>query len=160
MPVKAKGTQGGARKKTQISLREAVEWYFAENYERLELDRERTRLAAEQADKVAIENAESRGDLARISVIAKEFADAIAGAQSLLLAIPTKEAPMLAPMTNANAIESRLRNAITEALQQLANYGTRGTGQRSSSRRNGDGTVRAAAATNGKRVGRGKQTPQ
>jgi phage terminase Nu1 subunit (DNA packaging protein) len=56
MPV-AKAGGKGRGKKAMYRLGECVEWYFEENFERLELDRQRTRLAAEQAQKIAIENA-------------------------------------------------------------------------------------------------------
>lgn len=148
MPVEVQGTQGRG-KKTLIKLESAVRWYFEVNYERLELDRQRAALAAEQRETAALRNAEARGDLASISALAKQFSDAVAVAQALLLSIPTKEAPALAPLTDANAIESRLRKAVHEALQQLAEYGSaRAVEDRHrSGRRNG--SVRATALGDG-----------
>lgn len=162
MPVESRGSRGGGkdRDKAKIDLKAAFTWYFETNFERFELDRQRAGLAYEQRRKAALENAEQVGDLARISVIAKEVSNAVVATQALLLAIPTKEAPMVAPMTDANAIEKRLRSAITEALQQLAAYGARGTNKRSGSHRDGDGEVRTAPIANSKRVGRGKSPPQ
>lgn len=120
---------------------------------------ERARLAREQADRAARENAERRGELAPISVMAKKFGDAVAVAQALLLAIPTREAPMLAPLTDANAIHARLTQAIYDALHELADYGERFGAGRSGSRAV-NGAVRPAARPNGKRVGRGRQEAQ
>lgn len=160
MPVIERGTQGGDHKKTTLSLRECVEWYFAENFERLELDRARTRLADEQAKKSALENAETRSDLASISVMSQSFADAVVTAQALLLAIPTKEARTLAALTDANSIEHRLRIAINDALRQLAAYGSRGKKELRGGNGASNGAVRTAADSNGKRVGRGKPATQ
>ena len=148
MPVQIMGASGRGQR-TLVSLEKAVRWYFESNHERLELDRQRAALANEQRETAALRNAEARGDLASISAIAKQFSDAVAVAQALLLAIPTKEAPALAPLTDANAIESRLRKAVHEALQQLSEYGSaRAVEDRHrSGRRNG--SVRAAALGDG-----------
>jgi phage terminase Nu1 subunit (DNA packaging protein) len=75
MPVASHGSRGGGkvRNKTQINLQPAIEWYFAENYERLELDRQKTRLTSEQADKTAFENAERSRDLVELSLVTREF---------------------------------------------------------------------------------------
>lgn len=148
MPVEVIGSQGRG-KKTAVNLKAAVRWYFETNYERLELDRERAALAREQRETAAIKNAESRGDLASITELAKQFSDAAGVAQALLLSIPTKEAPALAPLTDANAIEARLRKAVYEALQQLSEYGSAREieSRHRSGRRNG--AVRTAAISDG-----------
>ncbi|HYE70588.1 MAG TPA: hypothetical protein VD932_03595 [Aquabacterium sp.] len=148
MPVEIQGKQGrGSR--TLFKLEDCVRWYFETNHERLELDRQRAALSAEQRETAALRNAEARRDLASISEIAKQFSDAVGVAQALLLAIPVKEAPALAPLTDANAIESRLRKAIHGALQQLAEYGSAAAieSRHRSSRRNG--SVRSAADGDG-----------
>ena len=148
MPVEVLGSQGRG-KKTAINLEAAVRWYFETNHERLQLDRERAALAAEQRETAALKNAESRRDLASISEIAKQFGDMVASAQALLLSIPVKEAQAIAPLTDANAIESRLRKAITEALQQLADYGSSGAIESRHRRGAGRGKVRATADADG-----------
>lgn len=148
MPVEVLGAQGRG-KKTAIKLESAVRWYFQTNHEGLELDRKRAALADEQRETAALRNAEARGDLASISAMAKQFSDAVAVAQALLLSIPTKEAPALAPLTDANAIESRLRKAIYEALQQLSEYGSRGVIESRSRGRQRNGSVRATSLGDG-----------
>lgn len=152
MPV-AKAGGKGRGKKALYDLRDAVEWYFDENYERLELDRQRTRLAAEQAQKIAIENAKSEaalGDLDDWTAEAQQFHGEIRAA---LLALPTKEAPRLDG--DVNQRQERLKQAIHEVLRKLAAYrpgaaATRGTEEVAEDR----GGVRAAAGTDGQPVGR------
>ncbi len=150
MPVLVAGKAGRGGCKTVVDLVEVLRWYLEQDA----LDAAKTRLASAQADKHEMENAETRGDLARISVIAKEFADAVSTTQALLLAIPTKEARTIAAMNDANAVEHRLRNTINDALRQLAAYGSSGAEKRKAGSGADDGAVRAAAAANGKRVGR------
>lgn len=142
MPVEILGTQGRG-KKTAIDLEAAVRWYFEANFERLQLDRERAMLAAEQRETAALRNAQARGDLASIGELAKQFSDAVAVVHSVLLSIPAKEAPEIAPLNDANAIESRLRKAIYEALQQLADYRSAGAIESRQRRRARHAEIRA-----------------
>lgn len=154
MPVKHLGKQGRG-KVTNVDLESATRWYFDTNFERLELERERAGLAREQKERTAMENAVARGDLASITEIMKQVSDLIGAAKSMLLSIPTKEAPALVPLTDANAIESRLRKSICEALEQLTEYGSwTATRRRGDSVPGGSG-VRATGHTNRKRVGSG-----
>lgn len=158
MPVANQGSRGGGknRDKTLIDLQAAIGWYFRENYERMELERQRSDLAREQARKVALENAERSTVLVRAAPLAKAFADAASSAQAALLSIPTKEAPMLASLTDPNAIEQRLTVAINDALVELSAYRIpdRRSGGDSSGGGTGDGPARPAARPNRKRVGR------
>jgi phage terminase Nu1 subunit (DNA packaging protein) len=155
MPVQSKGSRGGGKKrdKTTLDLREAVEWYFEENFERLELDRQRTRLAAEQAQKIAIENArsiEALGDLDDWQREAEQFHGEIRAA---LLALPTKEAPRLDG--DVNQRQERLKQAIHEVLRKLAAYRPGQAAPRDAEAVDGDREgVHAAAGPDGKPVGR------
>lgn len=118
MPVITKGSQGGSRNKTTISLKEAVEWYFHENYERLELDRARTRLADEQAIKVALENAVRSKDLVVLEVYEREHQKDLSELRSAFLAFPVKLAPVLDG--DVNRRKDTLERAVHELLQRLA----------------------------------------
>jgi len=120
LPVEKRGKRGRGSNKTQISLRAAVEWYFSENYERLELDRARTRHSAEQADKLALENAERRGDLGELSVWQKELEKFLVELRTALLGLPTKVAPRLDG--DINQRKDRLEQAIHEVLRSLSTY--------------------------------------
>jgi len=119
MPVEKKGKSGRGHK-TTIDLQKAVAWYFSENYERLELDRQRTRHAAEQADKLALENAERRGDLGELSIWQKELEKFLGELRTALLGLPTKVAPRLDG--DINQRRDRLEQAIHEVLRSLSAY--------------------------------------
>src|SRR6185295_927346 len=88
MPVAKQGSRGGGknRDKTKIDLQAAIGWYFRENYERMELERQRSDLAREQARRVSLENEEKAGLLVRADLIAKDVANMVGAAQALLLA--------------------------------------------------------------------------
>lgn len=81
---------------------------------------EKTRLAREQGDKLAIENSIKRGELVYVSDVVQTWADHIASARAKLLAMPTKLAPQLVSQSNANVIAARIREDIDAALDELA----------------------------------------
>jgi phage terminase Nu1 subunit (DNA packaging protein) len=88
MPVEQRGKHGRGDKH-RLNLEKCIKWYFENNFERLELDRSRTRLANEQAERAAIDNARRRGELMPVAdavAIGTEYAtdisarlDAVAG---------------------------------------------------------------------------------
>lgn len=155
MPVASKGSRGGGanRDKTQINLKDGIEWYFAENYERLELDRQRTRLASEQAQKLAIENAVRIGEVGEFNVWQRELEQLFSEIRSGFLAFPTKLAPRLDG--DVNQRKDRLEAAVQELLRQLAAYRPSKTGK-GSGRSNDAGSedIHPAAEVDGQPVGR------
>jgi phage terminase Nu1 subunit (DNA packaging protein) len=153
MPVVKAGTQGGAREKTEMDLEECVRWYFETNHERLELDRQRTRLASEQAQKIAIENALSISGVGELKVWKEELEKLLGEIRSALLAMPSKQAPQLDG--DVNQRKDRLERAVHEILRQLAAYQpiATATTRTADDSAGGDGAEPAAPA-NRKRVGR------
>lgn len=81
---------------------------------------ERTRLAKEQGDKLAIENSIKRGELVYASNVISVWSEHISNARSKLLSLPTKVAPQLVNQPNANVIAARLREDIDAVLYELA----------------------------------------
>lgn len=81
---------------------------------------EKTRLAREQGDKLAIENAISRGELVYVDDVVNTWADHISSAKAKLMAMPTKLAPQLVNQSNANVIAGRIREEVDNALVELA----------------------------------------
>lgn len=81
----------------------------------------RTRLTTAQAEMKELELAEMRGELHRASAISEVWAKQVMNAKTRLLAIPTKTAPELVGKDLAT-IASKLKNAIYEALYELAGY--------------------------------------
>lgn len=154
MPVASKGSRGGGkdRDKTQINLRDAAEWYFAENYERLELDRQRTRLASEQAQKIAIENAVRISEVGELKLWQQELEKLFGEIRAALLSLPTKLAPRLDG--DVNQRKDRIESAVHEVLRQLASHRPSSSGAADSQEDvDGAGGSRATAEADGESVG-------
>lgn len=83
--------------------------------------RERARRDKEAADKLALENAEARGDLARVSVMAREVAALFSDIRQNALGLPTKLAPQLVGQ-DADRIRAQLEDAVYELLTDIADY--------------------------------------
>lgn len=81
---------------------------------------ERTRLAKEQGDKLAIENSIKRGELVYVSDVVGAWSEHISNARSKLLSLPSKVAPQLVNQPNANVIAAKLREDIDTVLYELA----------------------------------------
>lgn len=148
MPVVKRGRRG-AGQHALIDLREAVSWYVDID----PLDSEKTRLAREQADKLALENAHRRGELVELAVWRSELEQLFGQIRAALLAIPTKEAPQLDG--NVNQRKERLERIVREILAGLSTYSADVAAREQPARdsRGGDRAL-AAAETDGVRVGR------
>lgn len=86
----------------------------------LNLAAERAKLAKEQADKAAMENAILRGDLVRVSDLETVWAAVAVAVKSKLLSIPTKVAANVAEHMTANEVQELIDKAIREALEELS----------------------------------------
>lgn len=132
-----------------------------EDEENLDLVQERARLAKEQADKIAMENATRRGEsLSRPDVVAM-IQGLIAHSRAKFLALPSKLAAILARLDQPREVQDRLTTAIHDCLAELANtrWVSADPGEPSGggSSDGGDERLRAAAETDRQRVGRPKQ---
>jgi phage terminase Nu1 subunit (DNA packaging protein) len=152
MPVLTLGKQGRGNK-TSISLEKAVEWYFHENYERLELDRARTRLADEQSRKVALENATRTGELGELSIWQRELEKFFGELRAAFLAFPIKLAPQLDG--DVNQRKDLLEREVFALLHSISGHSGGAAAPRVSKSNPGfrDGSA-AAAEVDGKPVGR------
>lgn len=152
MPVLVQGKQGRGQK-TSISLEKAAEWYFHENFERLELDRARTRLADEQSRKVALENAVRTGDLGELSIWQRELEKFFGEMRAAFLAFPIKLAPLLDG--DVNRRKDTLEGAVHDLLNTLASYSVDGVTPGVPRKDRGlSNRAPAAAEADSKRVGR------
>ena len=115
LPVVKRGRKGSGRS-SQIDLREALSWYVEFDA----LDAAKTRLATEQADKQALDNAVRRGELGEIATWRAELQTVCGEIRAQLLAIPTKEAPQLDG--NVNQRKERLEGVVRQILSRLAAY--------------------------------------
>ena len=102
-------------------LGEVVEAYWRSQFDSEGLKAAQTRLVTAQAELKEMELAENRGELHRASAIAKVWTDNVINAKTRLLAIPTKVGPLLVGQ-ELQTIVAKLKEAIYEALQELADY--------------------------------------
>ena len=131
-----------------------------EEEETLDLFQQRARLAKEQADKTAMDNAARRGETISRTDFVRSMQGIIVQARAKLLSVPSKLAAVLAAIDNPRAVQDRLTTAIHESLAELA--GTRGVSSPAGEPGSGGGDngsdegVGAAAPPDGQRVGRPK----
>lgn len=79
------------------------------------LTAERARLAREQADAVALKNAQARGELVEAPAVERAWSDILGRVRSRILAVPSR-LRAAAPMTPAEVerLDRELRDALTE----------------------------------------------
>jgi phage terminase Nu1 subunit (DNA packaging protein) len=83
---------------------------------------ERARLTREQADKMAMENATSRGELISVHLVRKSLERTFSAFGSRVDAIPRKAVPRLKGCTGDAAREKVLREMVREALNELSDF--------------------------------------
>jgi len=88
---------------------------------------EKSRLTKLQADKVQINNDRELSDLVNAAEVEREWSLVISDCKNRLLSIPSKMAPILAPITEPAQIMNVADDLIREALDELASYAERRT---------------------------------
>lgn len=79
-----------------------------------ELNAEKIRLAREQADKTALQNAKARGELIATDVVARTWAETVTDLRAALLAVPSRVAGRAGLDRRATALlDAELRAAMT-----------------------------------------------
>lgn len=140
MPVKKRGKKG-AGNKTLIEPLKALEWYL----DYVKSESEKTRLQAEQADRVAMENAARRGELGNVEEVANWYAGHVVRARARLIQIPDALRQFCDPRTSEQTV-ANARRLVHEALAELsAGLTARKTDHRA--------RLEPAARVNGKRMG-------
>lgn len=88
----------------------------------LNLQAEKARLASAQADKTEIEVEILKGKVFKAETVEKAWTEMIGNCRSRMLSIPSKIAPILAAEKESKKVESKLRDAVYEALFELKDY--------------------------------------
>ena len=153
MPNEGGGGHGETR---TINVREALPWVVANRTEKPGSERER--LAKEQADKIAIENAQSRKELIKAQHVEDSIAEALANLTTQLDGLPGRMATPLSSIEDPALLRSKLQDEVRRIrityAQHLAKLGElpsdMGAGQRDR---------KAPAKKKRKRVGRKKSSP-
>ncbi len=102
-------------------LGDITDAYWRNQFDSEGLTAARTRLVTAQAELAEAQLAEERGELHRASAVVKVWTDNVSNARTRLLAIPSKVGPELVGQ-NLTEIQARLKEAIYEALKELADY--------------------------------------
>lgn len=87
-----------------------------------DFETERTRKVKLEADKLALEVAEKRGDLIPAEQVESAVADMVAAFRARILSIPSKLAGPIAATIDTRETEALLTDAIHEALHELSDY--------------------------------------
>jgi len=86
----------------------------------LDLTKERARLAKEQADRLELQNAESRGQLIPADLVAKTWAKETIAFKTKMRAIPSKVALKVVASDDLFEVQEILTVAIKEACDELS----------------------------------------
>lgn len=115
------------------------------------LSGERARLAREQADGKAMENARMRGELLERSEVVGIMQAAIGASRAALLALPSKVAPLVIGVEDLPEIQALIEEHIRGALDELST--TSIEPESGGDVDGGDDAMAAAAETDGQPVG-------
>jgi hypothetical protein len=108
----------------QYVLGDVTEAYWKSRFDTQGLEAEQTRLTKAKADLAELDLAEQRGEVHRAAAVMRVWADNVINAKTRLLAIPTKCAPELVGKTLLE-ITAKLKEEVSEALNELADYDER-----------------------------------
>lgn len=102
------------------NLREQAAGRAGAGGSKLNLADERARQAYEQANAIALKNAEQRKELLPRTVVLDAVQSANSRVRSKLLAMPSRIAPLVSGLKSTSAVEAKLTEVIYEALSELA----------------------------------------
>jgi hypothetical protein len=116
---------------------------------------------AAQADKVEMENAIRRKEMADLRDVSRSWGDMVAASRSRFLVVPTKLSTRLVNIGDPNVIAAAIRAELYAALAELAEYQPKvDTEQPAGDAAAGVPDLGAPAGPDGKRVGRRKPKAQ
>jgi len=117
MPHEGGGGHGETRK---INVRKALPWVVANRTEKPGSERER--LAKEQADKIAIENAQSRKELIKADHVQDSISEALANLTTQLDGLPGRMATPLASIEDPALMRSKLQDEVRRIRVTYAQF--------------------------------------
>jgi phage terminase Nu1 subunit (DNA packaging protein) len=142
LPTVERGKAGGNRT-SRIDLRALYQWHL-DHVPQDPLDAARTRLAREQADKQALDNAHRRGEFGLLRIWREELETMFSEFRASLLAMPTKEAPQLDG--DVNQRKGHLERVARQLLTYFSTYGLAGPARRKANGANGSARPRLNGA--------------
>lgn len=119
MPVHERG--GGAGKYSLFDTAKCIGWRVAQSSgSDLDLNAERARLAKEQADKTALDNALRREELVSVHDVKGLWAKLASETRSRVLGVPVKVAPLVMGLESMPEAKEIIETALYDALNSLA----------------------------------------
>lgn len=103
----------------QVTSKEDI-LHDSEDYTALDDKEQSARLKARQAEKLELQNAQTRGELVNFDEAAKGWQGYVANCRAKLLGIPTRLAPEVAANSSLPEIQEALKRCIHEALEELS----------------------------------------
>lgn len=102
--------------------RRANQWDDGEKDDSDNYSKHRSRLTKSKADMAEMQAEAMRGTFHEASAVEVVWTDMLMNCRSKLLAMPTRLAPQLRQESELGVVQAILETAITEALNELANY--------------------------------------
>jgi len=118
---------------------------------------QRTRLLRQQADKLEMENALTRGQTVQVSEVVGRWTKLLSTTRARLLSMPTALAIIVANQNEVACCQSIIEHEVHDALMELSAYDPLDTGRGNGAAADGgsvDGDIETAAKTNSGGVGR------
>ena len=113
----------------QLSLPGVVEWRERRAVEqavgdtsKLDIDEARRRKTAAEAALAELELSKLRSEVVSLSVVSEVIGDQLSACRARLLSLPTKIAPLVAPLTNIIECRDAIDAAVREALDEISGY--------------------------------------
>jgi phage terminase Nu1 subunit (DNA packaging protein) len=122
--------RGGKGKPHQYDITAVVAWWLRFRVSEMtnnpagefhDYDKERARLVYEQADKVELENAQTRGDLIPAPVVKAVWTKVIMNMRAVILALPTRIAHQLQAAESLDEYREIVKDGCYAALTEIAN---------------------------------------
>lgn len=106
-------------KEVMFDIAKVVQWRIERAAGETGDDSKSRKLKAE-AERIEMQNAESRGDLVRRDAVEREAREDAERVKQAILSVPPRIAEILASETNPALVEATITRELTEALQELS----------------------------------------
>jgi phage terminase Nu1 subunit (DNA packaging protein) len=145
LPIEEQGSRG---KESKFDTEKVINWLLTRsNNTDEELKKSRIRMANAQAEKTEIEIDEMRGNLIALDKMKQLWAGVLAKFRARILSIPSRLTPQIAIQRDPKMTEKLIKDALYEALNELAEYdpetNTKRTRRRKASTARGGSTATA-----------------
>jgi phage terminase Nu1 subunit (DNA packaging protein) len=133
LPIEQQGSRG---KESKFDTEKVIHWLMnRSNSTDEELKKSRIRMANAQAEKTEIEIEEMRNNLIALDKMKDLWAGVLGKFRARILSIPSRLTPQIAIQRDPKMIEKLIKEALYEALNELAEYDLETNNKRTSRRK-------------------------